>query len=329
MKTVLGLLLWVFCLPLGADEARPLYVELASNGAQQFLATWRIPAVFAREVLPELALPADCTDDKPARSWTDSGWHWREAAWRCSGELAGRRIQIRYPRGNPNLATIFKATDSDGRSVVDLVRPGVSELQVPASRQAPFAHSVFLGYLALGFEHIGFGFDHLLFVACLVWIAGSLRRVLAAVTGFTFAHSLTLGLAALGWVHAPVSTIEVLIALSILMLAIELARGERDTLTWRYPVAVSTCFGLLHGFGFAAVLSEIGLPKEGLLEALFAFNLGIEMGQLLFVAVIIGLTRLVAGSCFGLPNVARLWVAYPVGAVATYWILIRAGVAGT
>ncbi len=123
-------------------------------------------------------------------------------------------------------------------------------------------------YLLFGIEHILSGYDHLLFIACLIFTAGTWQRILLTITGFTIAHSITLTLAALGLVRIPMAPIEAVIALSIVFLAREIALDRRDTLTWRYPIIVSSSFGLLHGFGFASALSEIGLPQTEIPAAL-------------------------------------------------------------
>jgi hypothetical protein len=192
---------------------------------------------------------------------------------------------------------------------------------IPASAQS---QGVVVDFLELGIEHIWLGIDHLLFVAGLIFVARTWRRVLLTVTGFTLAHSLTLALAALDLVRLPVRAIEAAIALSIVFLAVEIVKGPRDTLTWRRPVAVAASFGLLHGFGFAAVLREIGLPTEGLVTALLAFNLGIEAGQALFAAMVMGLIAL-AGR-FGVTGhggAAQRLAGYAVGILASYWMVER------
>ena len=139
-------------------------------------------------------------------------------------------------------------------------------------------------YLVFGVEHILSGMDHLLFIACLIFIAGTWRRILVTITGFTIAHSLTLTLSALELIRLPVPPIEATIALSIVFLAREIALDRRDTLTWRYPIAVSAGFGLLHGLGFASALKDIGLPQTEIPAALLAFNVGVEIGQIMFVS---------------------------------------------
>ena len=183
------------------------------------------------------------------------------------------------------------------------------------------------GYFMLGVEHILSGFDHLLFVLCLVLLAPHWVALLKNITAFTLAHSLTLALAALGLVHVPQAPIEATIALSILFLARELARPESINgwarqRTW----AVAFAFGLLHGFGFAGALSEVGLPAGEVPQALLLFNLGVEAGQLTFIAVAFPALGLLARW----PLLQRRWLAplpvYAIGSVAGMWWLQRMGV---
>ena len=196
------------------------------------------------------------------------------------------------------------------------------DLDVPVPSRED-ATNVAAQYAWLGIEHIWIGFDHLLFVLCLIWIAGTWRRVLVTITGFTIAHSVTLVLASLDVVRLPVPPIEAVIALSVLFLATELARGrESGSLTWRYPVAVSSTFGLLHGLGFAAVLGEIGLPQLEVVTGLVFFNVGVEVGQVAFAAVVMALLALSRGKARFHAN-GRLATAYLVGITAAYWLIQR------
>lgn len=330
MRWLLALLLLAFAMPARADEARPLYIEARTTGETTVNFAWRIPPTFAPGAVPDLVLPADCAPAGTMRQWSDGIGHQRAASFACRQPLAGRAFRIAWPMGNPNLPTIYRAVLPDGSATVGMTLPNAVALPFPA--KVAEARGTFGQYLALGVEHIWLGFDHLLFVACLVWIAGHWRRVVTTVTGFTIGHSITLAAAALDLVKVPVGTIEVLIALSIVLLAVELARGRSETITWRHPLAVSSGFGLLHGFGFAAVLKEVGLPQEGLLGALLAFNLGIELGQLVFVAVMMGAVALLAlaarrflpqldhGRHAALPRLAS---AYFIGITATFWMLQR------
>ena len=153
-------------------------------------------------------------------------------------------------------------------------------------------------YLRLGIEHILFGFDHLLFVLALVILVRDWRRVALTVTAFTVAHSITLAAATLGLVHVPGPPVEAAIALSIVLVAVEIVNARRGmpSLTARWPWLVAFCFGLLHGFGFAGALAEVGLPHHAIPIALLFFNLGVEIGQLAFVAAV-----LLAGECSAAP----------------------------
>ena len=141
----------------------------------------------------------------------------------------------------------------------------------------------------LGVEHILGGVDHLLFVLSLLLIVRGFKRIAVTITAFTIAHSLTLAAATLGFVHVPGPPVEASIALSIVFVAAEVVRGRRGTpgLTARAPWVVAFTFGLLHGFGFASALAAVGLPQKAIPLALFTFNVGVEIGQLLFVGAVL------------------------------------------
>jgi hydrogenase/urease accessory protein HupE len=202
--------------------------------------------------------------------------------------------------------------------------PGVTLIKIPSSIND---NSLLSEYGKLGVEHILGGYDHLLFLLCVVWLAFTFKRIVLAVTGFTIAHSITLGLAALGVVTPAIEPTEALIALSIIFVAAELARQNRDSLSWRYPVAVSSVFGLLHGFGFASVLKEIGLPTNDILMALLAFNLGVEAGQLLFIVALVilvwSIQKTSAGKFDLSGPLSQKLGGYVVGIFATFWFFER------
>jgi hydrogenase/urease accessory protein HupE len=180
-------------------------------------------------------------------------------------------------------------------------------------------------YLGLGVKHILLGIDHLLFVLALLLLVNGARRLFWAITAFTAAHSLTLAAATLGWVHVPPPPVEASIALSIVFLASEImhARAGHPGLTYRQPWIVAFLFGLLHGFGFAGALSEIGLPANAIPVALFFFNVGVETGQLMFIAAV--LTVIAAARRIRLPRYDWSWKlpVYAIGTVASYWTIDR------
>lgn len=172
----------------------------------------------------------------------------------------------------------------------------------------------------LGVEHILTGFDHLCFVVGLVLLVRRGRALVATVTAFTLAHSVTLAASVLGWVRIASAPVEAVIALSIVLLAVECA-SPRESWAKRAPWVVALAFGLLHGFGFAGALSEIGLPPHQISLALLAFNLGVEAGQLAVVLPLWWLLRFAGGSA-AFVRAERL-VVYALGGVGVFWALER------
>jgi hydrogenase/urease accessory protein HupE len=188
---------------------------------------------------------------------------------------------------------------------------------------------VVASYAALGVEHILRGVDHLLFVLGLVLLVRGRREILWTITAFTLGHSVTLALATLGVVNAPTRLVEALIAASIVVVALELTRG-RDlvddaarglSLLLRRPWLVAFTFGLLHGFGFAGALAQIGLPRGEIPLAVLSFNLGIELGQSTFAAAILTLVALLPLRWHA---ASRLAAAYGIGALGMLWLYERA-----
>lgn len=177
-------------------------------------------------------------------------------------------------------------------------------------------------YTVLGVEHILGGIDHLLFVVCLLFLVGFNRRLVWTITAFTAAHSLTLIASALGWLVLRGPPVEAVIAGSIVLMAAEAVKRE-DTLTTRIPALVAFGFGLLHGMGFAGALAEIGLPEKHLLLALLTFNVGVELGQLLTVAVAFALTRLARARLPALAARVPAPALYAIGALAAFWTVER------
>ena len=181
-------------------------------------------------------------------------------------------------------------------------------------------------YLLLGIEHILTGFDHLSFVLGLLLLVRGRSRLLKTITAFTVAHSITLAAAALGYVNVSPPVIESLVALSIVFVAVELVRAYRghEGLTVRHPWLIAFVFGLLHGFAFAGSLADIGLPKHNIPGALVLFNVGVEIGQLLFVAAVLALIQTARRFHWKFDNQARWATASSgIGALASYWMIER------
>lgn len=308
--------------PVRADDNRPLYVELTETAARQVSVLWKLPTSVEARHMPELQPPGDCRTVGHTRQWSDTLGHWRKGSWACQDGLGGRSVTIAYPRANPGLATIARWRPPGREAITLALLPDRSRIEFPLASEPAGG---FVHFVRLGFEHIWLGVDHLLFVGALIFVAGTPRRVLVTITGFTIAHSVTLLLAALDLVRLGARAVEAVIALSIAFLAVEIVKGPRDTLTWRQPVAVAASFGLLHGFGFAAVLREVGLPASGVAAALLGFNLGIEAGQIVFASLCFAL---LAGAAFLLrqrawADACRVSAGYVIGAVACYWMIVR------
>ena len=313
-----------------AHEMRPAYLEIRESGPEIYDVLWKVPARGAGE---RLSLHLRFAEDVEVLAEPVSGFivgaHIQRMRIRRAGGLTGTRITI---DGLTSTYTdvLLRLERLDGTALTHRLSPSSPMYVVEA---APDKFQVAGTYTWLGMEHILLGIDHLLFVACLMFVAGSGRRLFITITGFTLAHSVTLVLSALDLVQLPGPPVEAAIALSIVFVAVEIARGRKTSLTFRYPIAVSSLFGLLHGFGFAAVLREVGLPQNEIPTALLCFNIGVEVGQLLFVAVLIAGMHL-GGHVFARPSDrpahalamrVRVPGAYVVGSVASYWLIARIG----
>ena len=314
----------LLCILLGmagiasADDIRPLLLEIDEVAIDPTSATYAVrttmPPRIAQSTALRLLLPEDCVRAPEL------------GGYRCAAPLDGRALELVYSAGSPALSGVVKLEYSTGESHTLLLRLGDTAVALPKRESGS---GIAVDYTWMGMSHIWSGYDHLLFLLCLIWIAGDLKRVLITVTGFTLAHSVTLAISALDVVTLPVAAVEAVIALSVLFLAVEVVKGRehRQSVTWRYPVVVSSSFGLLHGLGFAAVLSEIGLPQTEKLVGLVFFNVGVEIGQVLFVAVVMGLLKLLtsAQAISRLATLARLQtlVGYAIGCTASFWLVGR------
>ena len=185
-------------------------------------------------------------------------------------------------------------------------------------------------YIIAGIEHILIGFDHLLFVLCLILIASTTKQLILAITGFTIAHSITLSLATMNILKVRTELVELLIALSIVVLAREIITAKRNLVaipfSVKYPISISSFFGLLHGFGFAVVLQELGLPFDMKINALMFFNIGVEIGQLMFIALIFIVIYLFTNSRLVSSRLNYAFSTFcvsAIGAIGTFWFLQR------
>ena len=310
-----------------AHESRPLYIEVVEKEPLAFSVQWKIPPSVDVRNAPEISMAGICTPASPDRAGGKGGL--RRQTYRCERDPAGTPIGVAYPAFNPSVSTLVRIERLSGEKHSILASPGETEVRIP---EAESFGAVARDYLRLGIEHILEGYDHLLFLVCLLLIAGTGRRVLITITGFTIAHSITLALSALGVVRVPIPPVEAAIALSIVFLAVEIVRGDEHSLTYRYPIAVSSSFGLLHGFGFAAVLGETGLPQTEIPAALLFFNVGVEVGQIIFVVAVIAtyqairfVGKTLLGKDLSIDALRPLQTpaAYAVGVLGAFWMVER------
>lgn len=312
--------------PVAAHEGRPLFVQIIEGEPGNFNMFAAVPLSVPNDNQPELKLGGAC--DRIVGKEDTSAQTIRR--YRCDGpRLQGATLDIDFPRGNPAVTTLVLARMADGSESVQTIPPDMTSYSFEKGRSA---FNIAIDYIWLGVVHILGGIDHLLFVFGLFLLARDWRQLLIVLTGFTIAHSLTLTASTLGWVNIPIAPTEAVIALSIVFVARELLRNE-GSLAKRFPVIVAFAFGLLHGFGFASVLRETGLPQDNLLTALLFFNVGVEMGQIAFVLFLMlsaaGLRAIVARwprelptAVVEIPRQTRL-AAYALGAIATMWFLER------
>ena len=315
-----------------AHEVRPAYLELRETAPNEYSVLWRTPVLSGMRLPVALKLPdgvrnvkepvvQELTDSLLERRWIDAG----------AGGLAGKRIE--FPGLQLTITDVLARVERlDGTHFTELVRPSRPWLEIAAPRGALATAGAFF---AQGVEHILLGFDHLLFVLGLLFLVSGWRQLILTVTAFTIAHSITLAAAALGFVNVPQAPVEAAIALSIVFVAAEILRATRGEagLAERFPWVVAFAFGLLHGFGFAGALREVGLPEQDIAVALLFFNVGVEAGQLAFIAAAVTVLSIVTRAMGSRDRVRRdPWhaetllrqpVAYAIGSVAAFWVIQR------
>lgn len=303
-----------------ADELRPGYLDLTEVSAKTWRMTWKGPLRSGLARRAEPVLPQGCRASLPDRTVDEVAL---TSIWmlNCTAPLTGTEIKIRG----------LEALIADV-----LVRVAPLGEAVQTARLTPDAPSFTLekrasrwdvarAYFVIGVEHILFGFDHLFFVLCLVLLLRRGRPILMAVTAFTLAHSITLVGTTLGFFGLPQRPVESVIALSIIFLAVEIVKSEPDhlRLSQRVPGLVAFVFGLLHGFGFAGALKEIGLPEGEVPMALLTFNLGVEAGQVMIVLATMAVLHLIQRYAAPLLRPVMLGVTYFIGIVSSYWFIER------
>lgn len=318
------MLLLTLCSQARADDFKPAYLQLTQVDESTYDVMWKLPAMdesTTLKIVPRFP-PGTRELTKPTLQFANG---MAVTRWRVGvpGGLNGKQVGIEG-LAEARTDALVRVERLDGSEQVGRILPGSNQFEV---RPSPGPFEVVLTYTVIGIEHILLGFDHLLFLLALVMIVRDTRKLLITITAFTIAHSITLSLATLGVLHVPGPPVEAIIALSIVFVAAEIMhlRQGRIGLAARKPWIVAFAFGLLHGLGFAGALAEVGLPENSIPLALLFFNIGVEIGQVVFIAVVLGVfhlsNKLVAGR-FDLRRLEPIPV-YLIGGTASYWVFER------
>ena len=319
-----AMLLLVFAGSALAHKLAPSLLAIHEQADGSYTVTWKTPRFAATPVPLEPQLPASCSDTSE-RTWEYEGTGVRiDWSMRCGEPLHGQELRVTGLAQNQS-AALVRIAWSDG-----VVAQGMLNATQPVFRIAARegALAVAADYVKMGVEHILGGIDHLLFVLGLLLLVTGWKRLVWTITAFTVGHSVTLALAALGFLRYPVELVEFAIALSIFVVAVELTREKTDA-HWlrRRPWLAAGGFGLLHGMGFAGALLEVGLPAHDIPLALLTFNVGIEIGQLLFVGAVIAFHQ----AWLRLPAPRWPWLqwapVYLIGCASAYWCFERGAAA--
>lgn len=316
------IMLVIFSGVASSHDSLPAYIELNEIENNTYHVKWKIPLMGPNSLKPIIVMPTNCVERKSLNTLKNNETQGKNL-YRCGTPILGQSIAVTYPSINVLQTTLLRVVKLDGSEITTVLRAEKSEWLIPKEASV---WTVFYEYIQLGIEHIWQGIDHLLFVLCLIFIAHTPRRILIVITGFTLSHSVTLILSSLSIVTISIPPVEASIALSIAFLAHELVVADKSSWTWKHPLIVSLFFGLLHGFGFASALISMGIPENKIFVSLFSFNLGIELGQIVFISIILSL-RFIWNK---VPIKKRLShfinqkvVGSIVGVVASFWFIER------
>ncbi|MEQ1715288.1 MAG: HupE/UreJ family protein [Hyphomicrobium sp.] len=302
-------------------ELRPAFLDVREITGDLYEVKWKVPALGDRRLGLYVAFPATCVvQGEKAGTFQDAAFFERWRA-RCPGGIKGKIVSISGLRNT--LTDVLARVEYLGGSKQTVRLSPESPQFVASGTQTSL--EVAGTYLRLGVEHILSGIDHLLFVMALLLLIRNPWMLVKTITAFTVAHSLTLAGSALGYMSLQQKPVEASIALSIAFVASELVKAQAGAQrsSEAYPWLVAFAFGLLHGFGFAGALKEIGLPQKDIPLALLSFNLGVEAGQLLFVAAVLIAFR-AAKAVVAVPErSARMAAAYAIGILSTFWLITR------
>jgi len=319
-KIVLTLLFILGALWASAHEVRPAYLGIKQISDTEFKIIWKVPSQDGKtpKVSPEFPIDWEQISYDASILGASAQYNW---TFVIQDPLPGQRIAFQGI-SKTLMDVLVNIEMIDGSRYSKLVKGSNPFYEIP---EEPSVWEVIGTYTVLGIEHILFGIDHLLFVLALLFVVQGKWKLIKTITAFTLAHSITLSMAALGYASLPIAPIEAVIALSIVFLAREIIVHQqgKPSLTYQYPWLVAFTFGLLHGFGFASALSETGLPQQSIPLALLFFNVGVELGQIAFILVMLGLIYLSNRVKLNAVFLQRKTVTYIIGMVSSYWLIDR------
>lgn len=319
-KTLVALfILLVFTLggifAASAHEVRPVYLEATESASGVWDITWKQPLKDGARLKIDPVLPVECIPENERRAIKAATIVTR---WQTICDLGNAQISI-VGLDRTLTDAFVRVRKLDGEDISSVLRAGNPVLDLSTAKAAPIAD-----YVRIGVEHIIFGFDHLLFVLGLFLLVHT-RKLFVTVTAFTVAHSITLGLSALAGISLPGAPVEIVIALSIVLLGVEAVNLQRGktSISAQYPWVIAFGFGLIHGFGFAGALAEIGLPKGAEIMALLLFNVGVEIGQVIFLIALLCLKWLLTRLSEPAVRPTQLILSYAIGIAGSYWVIER------
>ena len=315
------LFLMLCATPTHADELRPGYLEFTQKTQTEWKLIWKAPFKTGITAATQPVLPKGClVQGTPAHELFGNALL-TTAKVNCTASVAGQFIGL---AGLDNSQTDILVRVAPLGRAVQAMRLTAKE-PLAQIKAKPDRWQVARTYITTGVSHILFGYDHLLFVVSLVLLLGNIWTIAKAVTAFTLAHSITLIGTTLGLIGLPQAPVESVIALSIMFLAVEILKKEpgNPRMSERAPWVVAFLFGLLHGFGFAGALKEIGLPESDISTALLTFNLGVEAGQLLIVAATLFMLRILSLLPTLVYTRALRTASYAIGITASFWFIDR------
>lgn len=326
MRTLAIVAIWsamlvTACAPASAHEVRPAFLQIHEIEASTYDVLWKTPAQAELRLALNAVMPPSCRNLGVTRTTLVNAAAIEHRRIVCEGGITGRNIVFENLAATlTDVIVRFEPIAGAPKTLrVDGAAPSVVIPERQSMREMAGA------YFYFGVEHIWFGYDHLLFVLCLLMLVNDRKRLLIAITAFTLAHSITLAATTFGWLRLASAPVEACIALSIAFLAAEIIRTRTGQArgTQLRPEIAAFGFGLLHGFGFASALHDIGMPDDALPLALVSFNLGVETGQIIFVAVVLVLTCLWRRYVRQFPASVFRASAYVAGITASFWFIER------